>query len=87
LEGGSRSQEAQSQGLPICPRCGQPYRYLEKRKIGNNVYYYAVHYEGYERGPDGKPRPKLRKCYLGPEKYIVASKLHSDLGLTLKGLI
>jgi hypothetical protein len=86
-EGGSQPQEAQQQGLPICPRCGQPYRYLERRRIGNNVYYYAVHYEGYERGPDGKTRPKLRRCYLGPEKYIEVSKLHSDLGLTLKGLM
>ena len=87
MEGGSQPQEAQSQGLPICPRCGQPYRYLERRKIGNNVYYYAVHYEGYERGPDGRPRPKLRKCYLGPAEYIEVTKTHTDLGLTLKGLI
>ena len=79
--------EGQSQGLPICPRCGQPYRYLERRKIGNNVYYYAVHYEGYERGPDGRPRPKLRRCYLGPNVYIEVSKTHSDLGMTFKGLI
>ena len=86
-EGGSQPQEAQSQGLPICQRCGQPYRYLERRRIGNNVYYYAVHYEGYERGPDGKPRPKLRRCYLGPNVYIEVTKTHSDLGLTFKGLI
>jgi len=87
LEGGGQSQEAQPQGLPICPRCGQPYRYLERRRRGNQVYYYAVHYEGYERGPDGRPRPKLRRCYLGPNAYIEVSKLHADLGLTLKGLI
>jgi len=87
LEGGAQSQEAQPQGLPICPRCGQPYRYLERRRFGNNVYYYAVHYEGYERGPDGRPRPKLRRCYLGPSTYVEVSKLHADLGLTLKGLI
>ncbi len=87
MEGGAQSQEAQPQGLPICPRCGQPYRYLERRRFGNNVYYYAVHYEGYERGPDGRPRPKLRRCYLGPNLYIEVSKTHSDLGLTLKGLI
>jgi hypothetical protein len=86
-EGGSQPQEAQSQGLPTCLRCGQPYRYLERRRIGNNVYYYAVHYEGYERGPDGKPRPKLRRCYLGPNVYIEVSKTHRDLGLTFKGLI
>jgi hypothetical protein len=85
LEGGGQPQG--SRGLPVCPRCGQPYRYLERRRIGNNVYYYAVHYEGYERGPDGRPRPKLRRCYLGPNLYIEVSKTHSDLGLTLKGLI
>ena len=87
MEGGAQPQEAQPQGLPICPRCGQPYRYLERRRFGNNVYYYAVHYEGYERGPDGRPRPKLRRCYLGPSTYVEVSKLHADLGLTLKGLI
>jgi hypothetical protein len=71
----------------ICPRCGQPYRYIEKRKIGNNTYYYAVHYEGYDRGPNGRARPKLRRCYLGPNVYFEVSKTHSDLGLTLKGLV
>jgi hypothetical protein len=85
LEGGGQPQG--SRGLPVCPRCGQPYRYLERRRIGNNVYYYAVHYEGYERGPDGRARPRLRRCYLGPNLYIEVSKTHSDLGLTLKGLI
>ena len=71
----------------ICPRCGQPYRYVEKRKIGNNIYYYAVHYEGFERSPDGRARPKLRRCYLGPNAYIEVSKTHNNIGLTLKGLI
>ncbi|MFP3321292.1 MAG: hypothetical protein RXO24_12045 [Acidilobus sp.] len=33
-------------------------------------------------------QPKIeKKCYLGPEKYIYASKLHAALGLQLKGLI
>jgi len=85
LEGGGQPQG--SRGLPVCPRCGQPYHYLERRRIGNNVYYYAVHYEGYERGPDGRARPRLRRCYLGPNLYIEVTKTHSDLGLTLKGLI
>jgi hypothetical protein len=71
----------------ICPRCGQPYRYVEKRKIGNNIYYYAVHYEGWERIPDGRARPKLRRCYLGPNAYIEVSKTHNNIGLILKGLI
>jgi hypothetical protein len=38
-------------------------------------------------GPDGGVHKKVRKCYLGPAEYIEVSKLHSDLGLTLKGLM
>jgi hypothetical protein len=49
----------------ICPRCGQIYSYLEKRTVGSNTYYYAVHVIG---------RGKKRKCYLGPEKYIYANR-------------
>ena len=54
----------------VCPRCGEPISYIERRKVGNRVYVYAVHYYGYERGPNGKPRPKLRRCYLGPEEVL-----------------
>jgi len=71
----------------VCPRCGQPVSYVERQRRGSQVYYLAVHYEGYERGPDGRVRKKVRKCYLGPAEYIEVSKLHSDLGLTLKGLM
>ncbi len=71
----------------ICPRCGQPVSYIEKQRRGNQVYYYAVHYLGYERTPDGKIRKKVRRCYLGPSTYVEVSKLHADLGLTLKGLM
>jgi cell fate (sporulation/competence/biofilm development) regulator YlbF (YheA/YmcA/DUF963 family) len=71
----------------VCPRCGQPISYIERQRHGNQVYYYAVHYLGYERTPDGRIRKKVKRCYLGPEKYIEVSKLHSDLGLTLKGLM
>jgi len=60
---------AQSQ-LEACPRCGEPISFIERRKMGNRVYLYAVHYYGYERGPNGKPRPKLRRCYLGPEEAL-----------------
>ncbi len=55
-----------SEGLRACPRCGRPYSYLERHRIGKKVYLYAVHYEGYERGPDGRMRKRVRKCYLGP---------------------
>jgi len=75
LEGGGQPQG--SRGLPVCPRCGQPYHYLERRRIGNNVYYYAVHYEGYERGPDGRARPRLRRCYLGPADSPLVSVSHA----------
>ena len=79
--------EAQPRGVMVCPRCGQPISYIERQRRGNRFYYYAVHYEGYERTPDGRIRKKLRRCYLGPSTYVEVSKLHADLGLTLKGLI
>jgi len=79
--------EAQPRGVMVCPRCGQPISYIERQRRGNRFYYYAVHYEGYERTPDGRIRKKVRRCYLGPNAYIEVSKLHADLGLTLKGLI
>ena len=28
----------------ICPRCGEPYSYVEKIDIGERSYLYAVHY-------------------------------------------
>ena len=79
--------EAQPREVMICPRCGQPISYIERQRRGNQVYYYAVHYLGYERGPDDRIHKKVKRCYLGPEAYIEVSKLHADLGLTLKGLI
>jgi len=79
--------EAQPREVMICPRCGQPISYIERQRRGNQVYYYAVHYLGYERGPDDRIHKKVKRCYLGPEAYIEVSKLHSDLGLTLKGLM
>jgi hypothetical protein len=57
----------------ICPKCGQRYNYVEKRTVGNNTYYYAVHVIG--RGKDRKKR----KCYLGPEKYIYNKKKHAEI--------
>jgi len=83
----------------ICPRCGRPIDHLERKvvrrigkdgKVHEQVYFYARHYA---RGPNGEVirvngQPKIeKKCYLGPEKYIYASKLHAALGLQLKGLI
>ena len=71
----------------VCPRCGQPISYIERRRRGNQVYYYAIHYEGYERTPDGKPRPKLRRCYLGPEKYVLTNRILAATGVQVKSLV
>ena len=55
----------------ICPRCGQKYSYIDRKKVGDQVYLYAVHYF-----KSGKKR-RIKKCYLGPEdKYIYVSRLH-----------
>ncbi len=46
-----------------CPRCGQIFSYLEKRKKGNREYLYAVHVNR-EKG-----KRRIKKCYLGsPER-------------------
>ena len=51
------------------------------------MYYFAVHYYGYEKGEDGRVHKKVKKCYLGPSVYVEVSKTHNNLGLALKGLI
>ena len=80
--------EAQpSRRVVVCPRCGQPISYIEKHRKNGHVYYYAVHYLGYERAPDGRVVKRLRKCYLGPEAYTEVSRTHGDLGLTFRGLL
>jgi phage protein U len=49
--------------LPVCPRCGAPYRHLEYKEINGRTYVYAYH------GKAGR-RPQL--CYLGPaDSYAV----------------
>jgi RNA polymerase-binding transcription factor DksA len=70
----------------VCPRCGQPISYIEKHKRGNRVYYYAVHYEGYERTPDGRIHKKVRRCYLGPDKYVLTNKVLAAAGIQVKSL-
>ena len=80
--------EAQpSRRVAVCPRCGQPVSYIERHRRSGHVYYYAVHYLGYERAPDGRVVKRLRKCYLGPEAYTEVSRTHGDLGLTFRGLL
>jgi len=79
--------EAQpSRRMAVCPRCGQPISYIERHRRNGHVYYYAVHYLGYERAPDGRVVKRLRKCYLGPDLYSYVSSTHGDLGLTFRGL-
>jgi len=61
----------------VCPRCGLKYSYLERRRVGDRVYLYAVHYFKVGR------KRRIRKCYLGPESdYIYVSKMHE---FTLRG--
>ena len=69
-----------------CPRCGQPISYMERHRRNGHVYYYAVHYLGYERAPDGRVVKRLKKCYLGPDLYSYVSGTHGDLDLTFRGL-
>jgi hypothetical protein len=70
----------------VCPRCGQPISYIERQRRGDQVYYYAVHYEGYERTPDGRIHKKVRRCYLGPDKYVLTNKVLAAAGLHVKSL-
>ena len=62
----------------ICPRCGSPYNYIDKRKVGDGVYYYAVHVE---KTPEGR---KVKKCYLGSGSYRYVEQFQN---LNLSGLI
>jgi hypothetical protein len=79
-EKASRDEKAER----VCPRCGQPYSYIESYTRGSQTYYVAVHYEGYEKVEKGgkkKVKKKVRKCYLGPQTYKYVEKLH-ELGLS-----
>ena len=75
-----------SEVKPRCPRCGAEISWIETQKKKDRVYYYAVHYTGYDK-VGSKVRKKVRKCYLGPEEYEYVSRLHSDLGLKLEGAV
>ncbi len=72
---------AKAVAVRVCPRCGLPYSYIERRKNGDRVYYYAVHYSRVDGG-----KRKVHKCYLGPDTYEYVSRLHVREGLILKGL-
>jgi len=56
----------------ICPRCGQPFRWIYSETIHGRAYLYAVHEYVDENG-----RKRRRKCYLGPaDSYEYVSKTH-----------
>jgi len=82
-EGAEKASQAEK-AERVCPRCGQPYSYIESYTRGSQTYYVAVHYEGYEKvEEEGKRKVKkrVRKCYLGPQTYKYVEKLH-ELGLS-----
>jgi len=57
----------------VCPKCGEPYSYVEEIDIGGRTYLYAVHYVKDENG-----KRKKKRCYLGPkEGYEYVSKTHN----------
>jgi len=63
---------SEEKSLPICPRCGAPYRHLEYKTVQGRTYVYAYH------GKQGR-RPIL--CYLGPaDSYVVVENIFA-LGL------
>jgi hypothetical protein len=64
----------------ICPRCGEPYRWIYRENIHGRSYLYAVHEYIDENG-----RKRRRKCYLGPEgnyEYVSATHDLEFYGLT-----
>jgi hypothetical protein len=62
-------------GREICPKCGAPISYIEKKVVNGHTYYYAVH-EVWHQGKRSR-----RKCYLGAEQYTYA-ELFNYLGLS-----
>jgi len=64
-----------------CPRCGLPIDFLEHKRVRGQVYLYAWHYL---RGPDGTR--KVKKCYLGPDRYIHGQVTHAPMGVELRGM-
>jgi len=72
----------------VCPRCGLPFSYIKRKRVGRKVYLYAVHYLGYTKTPNGRIKKKTKECYLGPEEsYEYVTVMHEKEGLVLKGVI
>jgi hypothetical protein len=69
--------------LRICPRCGRPYDWVERRRVKTGLgtyryYYYAVHLD--------RETKRREVCYLGPvDGYSHGAVTHQDVG-GLEGL-
>jgi hypothetical protein len=62
---------------PVCPKCGLPYDWIEKRKVGGREYLLAVHVV-----KDGDKKGKRIHHYLGPkDRYVFAKASHSFMEL------
>ena len=65
----------------VCPRCGRPIDWIERRVKNGHVYIYAYHYVKDENG-----KRKVKKCYLGADRYDYVSRKNYDLGTTFRGM-
>jgi hypothetical protein len=53
--------------LQNCPKCGLQISWLKRKRVGNNIYVYAIHYLG---------KKKRKECYISPlEKYEYVSSV------------
>jgi len=63
----------EEKGILVCERCGRPIDWISRKKRGNRVYLYAVHYLG---------KGKREECYLGPADGYIHAETINPLGLT-----
>ena len=71
----SREESARKE-VRLCPKCGLPYDWVERRKVGGRVYLLAVHVV------KDRQRSYRRFCYLGPaEGYAVGRATHGFMEL------
>jgi len=73
--------EERKKVVKFCPRCEQPYSWLEKRNKDGHIYYYAVHLIS-----DGKER-HVHKCYLGAEEYDYVKRMHPEMIVNMSGMV
>ena len=65
----------------VCPRCGRPIDWVERRVKNGHVYYYACHVITDENG-----QKRRKKCYLGPERYVYTNRVLATAGFQVKSL-